>query len=462
MNIRNAELGCESAAPGICCCDVGSPRRHSSFSHRSSFGISRRPQMKFNQREPFGLPGALRAATDTPGLAKPTGDDLQDHLKDSLHAGHAPGLVGLVAHGDEVRHVVLGRMALDGPAMQRDSIFRIASMSKPVTAAATMMLIADGNLKLEEPVDRLLPELANRKVLRRVGGPVDDTVPANRAITVEDLLTFRCGYGLLLVPPGTYPIQKDIAELGIVGFGPPDPNMPFDGDAWLKRLATLPLFAQPGERWIYTAGSNILGVLIARASGRSFGDFLAERIFEPLGMKDTAFYVPPSKLERLVTAYRPKDGSLEVWDDPATGGWSRPPAFEQGDGGLVSTADDYLAFVRMLLAGGAHKGRQLLPSDAVAAMMSNQLTPAQRLDGEIILQEGQGWGYGMSVAVEKTPTGAPVGTVGWSGGFGTRWQSDPAKKLTSILLTQRMFDGPKPVSIFDQFEQDARMLAEPH
>ncbi|MCT7664071.1 serine hydrolase domain-containing protein [Shinella kummerowiae] len=414
--------------------------------------------MTINRRETLGL---LGAAVALPGAAwsQATENEMEAHLEEALEAGHAPGLVGLLAQGKDVRTIVLGRMAVDGPPMQRDSIFRIASMTKPVTTVATMMLVADGKLKLDEPVDRLLPELVDRKVLRSLDGPVDDTVPARRAITVEDLLTFRAGYGLLLVPPGTYPVQKDIARLGIVGFGPPDPHMPYDGDEWLKRLATLPLFAQPGERWLYTTASNILGVLIARAAGESFGDFLQERIFRPLGMKDTAFHVPQAKIERLVTAYRPKDGSLEVWDEPATGGWSKPPAFEQGDGGLVSTADDYLAFVRMLLAAGEHEGRRLLSAEAVAAMTRDHLTRTQRKDGEIILQEGQGWGYGMSVAVDKTPGGGPAGTIGWSGGFGTKWQSDPARQLTTILLTQRMFDGPKPVTIFNRFEQDARRIA---
>jgi CubicO group peptidase (beta-lactamase class C family) len=364
----------------------------------------------------------------------------------------------LVARGDDIHVAALGRMAMDGPPMQHDSIFRIASMSKPITATATMMLIADGKLKLEEPVDRLLPELANRRVLRSLAGPVEDTVPALRPITVEDLLTFRLGWGLITKPPGTYPVQKKVADLGIVGFGPPNPKMPFNADQWIQRLATLPLFAQPGERWMYTTGANILGVLIARASGMSFGDFLAERIFKPLGMKDTAFYVPKDKINRLVTAYRPKGKTLEVWDDPATGGWSRPPPFEQGDGGLVSTADDYLAFVRMLLGRGTYRKHRLLSADAVRAMTTNHLTSAQRKDGVTILQEGQGWGYGMSVAVERTPTGAPAGAIGWSGGFGSKWQSDPAKNLTAILLTQRMFDGAKPAPIFDSFEQDARKI----
>ena len=173
-------------------------------------------------------------------------------------------------------------------------------------------------------------------------------------------------------------------------------------------------------------------------------------------MQDTAFHVPPGKIDRLVTAYKPDGKALAAWDAPATSGWSRPPAFEQGDGGLVSTADDYLAFVRMLLSGGEHDGRRLLPSHAVAAMTRNHLTAAQRKDGEAILQRGNGWGYGLSVAVERTPTGHPIGTIGWSGGFGTRWQSDPATDLTTILLTQRMFDGPTPAPVFNRFEQDAR------
>lgn len=282
-------------------------------------------------------------------------------------------------------------MAIDGAAMQRDSIFRIASMTKPITAAATMMLVEDGKLGLQQAVDTLIPELADRRVLRKIEGPVDDTEPARRRITIEDLLTFRLGWGLILQPPGTYPIQKRIAELGIVGFGPPDANAPHAGDEWIKRLATLPLFAQPGERWMYTTGSNILGVLIARASGMSFGDFLAERLFKPLGMRDTGFYVPQAKIGRLVTAYRPRGPVLELYDEPLSGGWSRPPAFEQGDGGLASTVDDYLIFARLLLGRGEYNGRRLLSTQVVQAMTVDHLTPAQRNDGMAILQEGHGW-----------------------------------------------------------------------
>ena len=381
---------------------------------------------------------------------------LDANLEKAIAGGHAPGLVGLVAKGSEVHVVVLGRMAIDGPAMQRDSIFRIASMTKPITAAAAMMLVEEGKLSFQQAVDTLIPELADRRVLRKLDGPVDDTEPARRRITVEDLLTFRLGLGLLLDPPGTYPIQKTIAELGIVGFGPPDATASYSGDEWIKRLATLPLFAQPGERWMYTTGSNILGVLVARASGMSLGDFLAERLFGPLGMKDTGFYVPQSKIGRLVTAYRPKGSVLEVYDEPLSGGYSRPPAFEQGDSGLVSTVDDYLVFARLLLGRGEYKGRRLLSSQALQAMTVDHLTAAQRKDGVAILQEGHGWGYGMSVVAGENTTAAPTGAIGWSGGFGTKWHSDPAAGLTTILMTQRMFDSPKPAQVFETFEMDAR------
>jgi len=289
-------------------------------------------------------------------------------LERAVSTGFAPGLVGLIAQGKNVDVTTVGRMAIDGPPMQRNTIFRIASMSKPITAAAVMMLIDDGKLRLDEPVDRLLPELANRRVLRRLDGPIDDTVPARRAITVEDLLTFRLGWGLIIATPWKHPIQRAIAELRIVGFGPPDPPTPFDSDEWMRRLGTLPLFAQPGEQWLYTTGSDIQGMLIVRASGQPLSAFLADRIFGPLGMNDTGFHVPAAKIGRLATAYRPKDGTLVIADEPLSGKWSRPPLFEQGDAGLVSTADDYLAFARLLLAGGQHQGRPLLSAPCVLAI----------------------------------------------------------------------------------------------
>jgi CubicO group peptidase (beta-lactamase class C family) len=280
-------------------------------------------------------------------------------------------------------------------------------------------------------------------------------VPAKRPITVEDLLTFRCGLGMIVAPPDRYPIQKAIAALGVngVGFGPPDPAMPLDGDAWLRKVGALPLFAQPGEQWLYTAGSNIQGVLVARASGRSLSQFLEERIFGPLRMTDTAFFVPPSKLDRLATAYRLQNGALVISDEPATGKWSRPPAFEQGDAGLVSTVDDYLAFARML-ADGRHLGQTLLTPTSARAMKTNHLTAAQSAAGREILF-GRGWGYGMSVVTEPIVGELAAGSFGWNGGFGSSWISDPSRDLTMILLTQHELTSSSGDPIHHEFQGGA-------
>lgn len=383
---------------------------------------------------------------------------LRSRLERHVEPGFAPGVVGLVAHGSFVETVVLGKMAFgNGGDMRRDTIFRIASMTKPVTATAVMMLIEQGKFRLDEPVDRLLPELANRRVLRRLDAEVDDTVPARRPLTVEDLLTFRCGLGMVLAPPGRYPIQKAIADLGVngVGFGPPDLAMPLDGDAWMQKIGSLPLFAQPGEDWLYTAGSNIQGVLVERASGQPLSRFFEERIFGPLGMKDTAFFVPPAKIDRLVHAYRSQNGGLVVSDEPATGKWSRPPTFEQGDAGLVSTVDDYLAFARMLLADGRHRGQALLTPASLKAMKTNHLTASQRAGGEMILGRGRGWGYGMSVVTDAIPGQPASGSFGWIGGYGSSWISDPSKDLTMILLTQHEFSSASGDPIHQEFQSDA-------
>jgi CubicO group peptidase (beta-lactamase class C family) len=209
-------------------------------------------------------------------------------LEGHVARGSAPGVVALLDRAGETQVFTAGTKALGGGgAMQRDTIFRLASMTKLVTATAVMMLVDEGKIRLDEPVDRLLPELADRRVLKRPDGPLDDTVPAHRPITVEDLLTFRLGWGIDFNADA--PLQKAIVGLGICGFGMPNPEQPFGPDEWIKRLGTLPLMAQPGERWLYTLGSDVQGVLVARAAGQPFDDFVRERITGPLGMKDTGF-----------------------------------------------------------------------------------------------------------------------------------------------------------------------------
>ena len=243
--------------------------------------------------------------------------------------GSAPGLVALVAQGDRTEVVAAGRMALDDPTpMPRDAIFRLASMTKPVTAIAALMLVEDGKLRLDEPVDRLAPELADRRVLRTLASPVDDTVAAQRPITVEDVLTFRLGWGVMFDPD--LPVQKLVAE--IPGFGMPDPTSPLTPDAFMARLHDVPLMAQPGERWLYTVGSNVLGVLVARAAGKPLDVVFQERILGPLGMTDTGFWIPPEKVGRTVTGYMPEDGKLSLFDKP-DGRYTKPPAFPAGTAG---------------------------------------------------------------------------------------------------------------------------------
>jgi CubicO group peptidase (beta-lactamase class C family) len=229
---------------------------------KSTFALYLPAEPNFWQFSPEAAPRKSVGALPLNGLRQ-----LRSRLKRHVEPGFAPGVVGLVAHGPFVETVALGRMALDaGSDMRRDTIFRIGSQTKAVTAAAVMMLIEEGKVRLDEPVDRLLPELVTRPLLRRLDADVDDTVPANRPLTVEDLLTFRCGLGLVLAPPGRYPIQKAIADLGV--FGPPDAAMPLDVDAWMRRIGSLPLVVQPGEDGLYGTGSNIQGVLVARASGQ--------------------------------------------------------------------------------------------------------------------------------------------------------------------------------------------------
>ena len=328
--------------------------------------------------------------------------------------GVLAGLVSLVSRGDETRVGVIGKAAFDGPELRRDSLFRVASFTKPIVAAAAMILVDELRLSMDTTVGDLLPELAYPVVLRQPDGPLDDTVPAARPITLRDLLTFRLGLGESDNPA----LRQREDELELRTFGPPVPRTPLEPDEWMRRLGMLPLQFQPGERWLYSTSSHVLGVLIARAVGQPLEDFLRERIFEPLGMHDTGFTA--SDPARLTTAYVGGD----LLDPAADSQWLQPPSFPDASGGLISTADDFHAFARMLLAGG---DRVLSPA-AVAEMTTDQLTPTQRAAAVDFLGPDTGWGYGLSVG---------GGRYGWAGGLGTLWSTTPADQTISILLTQR-------------------------
>ncbi len=361
---------------------------------------------------------------------------MHDVMARHVEQGNAPGIVTLLCRRGEVHAGELGTKATGGgEPMRRDTLFRITSMTKPVTAVAAMILVEECRLRLDEPVDRLLPELADRKVLKRLDGPLDDTEPAHRPITVRDLLTFRLGFGLIFQPSGDFPIQQAMNGLQL-GLGPPKPATPHAPNEWMRRLGTLPLMHQPGGRWMYNTGSHVLGVLIARASGQPLETFFRERIFEPLGMKDTGFTVPAAKLDRLAPSYW-VDGSLH--DGVTDSQWSRPPPFPDGAAGLVSTVDDFLAFGRMLLNKGRHGRERILSRPSVEAMTADQLTPAQKAASAIFPGEwdSRGWGFGVSVVTRRDDVSASPGRFGWDGGYGTSWASDPREELVAILMTQR-------------------------
>ncbi len=373
---------------------------------------------------------------------------LHDVMAGYVDRGEVPGLVTLISRRGEIYVDAIGGMTLgERDTMHRDTIFRIASMTKPITAAATMILVDEGNLGLEEPVDRLLPELADRRVLVSLASSVDDTVPAARPISVRDLLTFTMGFGLVMAEPGTYPIQGAIEELKLHQ-GPPHPDGMPDPEEWIRRLGTLPLVHQPGAGWMYNTGADVLGVLVARASGRPFEEFLRDRIFDPLGMKDTGFFVPTAEIGRLATSYWTDNRTWKfgVYDKGEGGQWSRPPSFPAGGGGLVSTADDYVAFGQMLLNKGELNGRRVLSQGSVEAMTKDQLTAEQKSASTFVpgFFDNLGWGFGMAVVTGPANDSGPEGSYGWDGGLGTVWRNDPSHEVITILLTQAAFSSPSP------------------
>jgi CubicO group peptidase (beta-lactamase class C family) len=376
-------------------------------------------------------------------------------LSGYVQRGVLPGLVAAFARGDDTRIEVHGRRDLDhGRSMRPDSIFRIASMSKPITAVAALMLVDDCVLRLDDPVDEFLPELADRRVLKRPGGRLDETEPARRPITLRDLLTFRAGFGATFDPD--WPITVAAIERGVAPQPPRlSPKPAPAADLFMQRLGELPLVHQPGEAWLYHTGMAVAGVLIERASGKPFERFLHERLFEPLGMDDTGFHVPADKLDRFTTLYTvdPETKALTTADPAEDGRWTSAPLFLDGGGDLVSTVEDYLAFARMLLGGGRYSGTRLLSRPLVELMTADQLTPENKARGGLVpgVWDADGWGLGVRVTTRKTGFAA-VGQYGWNGGLGTVWFNDPAERLIGILLTPRMWDSPNPPQVAVDFE----------
>lgn len=375
---------------------------------------------------------------------------LQALLAGHIGSGALAGAVAVLFHRGRTLLVTEGMADIaSATPMQPDTLFRIASMTKPVTAAAALLLVDDGRLALEDPVQQWLPELADRRVLREIGARLDDTVRAERPITVRDLLTFRAGIGVVMAPPGTWPIQQAMEEAGLMPGAFPPAMKP---DEYMRRIGKLPLLHQPGSAWDYHHASDLLGVLVSRVTQMPFDNFVAKRLFIPLGMQDTAFHVPPQKLSRLSTGYAPgaQPGSLEVADDPRDSAWAKVPAFPSGGGGLISTAADYLAFCRMLLDGGG----TILSRPAVREMLSDQLTQAQKDASPFYpgFWTNRGWGFGGEVT---TTFRGNRRQYGWTGGFGTTFFIESGAQAAAILLTQRRMTSPVPLPVARDFAKFA-------
>ncbi|GLZ43254.1 serine hydrolase domain-containing protein [Actinokineospora sp. NBRC 105648] len=375
------------------------------------------------------------------GLSQAGLDRWRATMTAHVERGSVPGLVALVSRNGETHVHTAGLQEVGGVPMARDTIFRISSMTKPVTAVAAMILVEECRLRLDDPVDDLLPELADPQVLRSLDSPVDDTVPARGPITVRHLLNSTFGHGLIMAAPGTYPIQDALAELGLTP-GPPAPASTPDADEWLRRLGSVPLLAHPGETWRYDTAYDVLGILVSRAAAQPFEEFLRERVFEPLGMVDTGFFVPAADLSRFATAY----SGDSVFDPPA-GQWSSAPAFFSGRGGLVSTVDDYFAFGRMMLDGG------VLSRLSLRTMTMDQLNAGQKVGGELTpgFFKSFGWGFGVSVVTRQDAVDKVPGRFGWSGGFGTSSAMDPLCGMVSVLMSQRAWESPGGPDVYRDF-----------
>lgn len=359
-------------------------------------------------------------------------DANRSSIIEAIDSGVLAGAVTLVWRGGQVLQVnELGHRDVEARLpMRRDTIFRIASMTKPVTVAAAMTLVDEGRLALTDPVTRWLPELADMRVLDTPGGPLDRTHPARRAITVEDLMTHRSGLAYFFSVTG--PLARAYSRI----------STRQHPDHWLAELAELPLEHQPGERLTYSNATDVLGILLERIEGKTLQDVLAERIFGPLGMVDTGFYVAAANRNRTATMYRLTDDdtlSNDAMGPPAV----TPPPFCMGGGGLFSTIDDYLTFARMLLGGGAVDGVRVLSEESARAMRTDRLTAEQKQHPFLGMPFWLGRGFGLNLSVVTDPAqsqrlygpGGP-GTFSWPGAYGTWWQADPSADLILIYLIQ--------------------------
>ena len=392
---------------------------------------------------------AQTSSTTVGGFSKARLGRLSEAMQAYVARDDVPGVVTCIfRHGEIVHQDKIGWFDRETKqtAIQEDTLFRIASMTKPILAVAVLSLVEETKLRLDEPIDKWLPELANRKVLVNPDGPLDGEVYSSpRPITLRDLLTYRTGIGWLGIP-----VQYDRTALSLVSY--PLSNIfakqggrlvyaNLEPDAWLKRVGELPLRYAPGTRWLYHVPSDIMGVLVSRVSGIGLEEFFRQRIFEPLGMHETSFSVSQTLRHRLPSAYGVSltTGEKLLIDRPEDTDYTNAPIFPSGGGGLVSTTADYLKFARMLLNRGQLDGVRILSRKTIEVMTQDYLTPEQHTHAFQVpdFWQNVGFGLGVSVVTRAARVGQSVGAYGWGGAFGTAWINDPAEDLIALLMIQQ-------------------------
>jgi CubicO group peptidase (beta-lactamase class C family) len=388
-----------------------------------------------------GLHQTARAQGSASDTVPPTFQSVHRLLADHVERHQIAGAVALVLHGGNVVYSdTVGQRDIEESApMTRETLFRIASMTKPITSVAVMMLIEEGRLKPTDPVSKYIPEFANPTVLEMLTDGGHRTVPARREITLHDLLTHTSGISYRFF--GQEPLSRLYARAnvsdGLV-------ETPWSLDENIRRLATVPLAHQPGEQWQYGLSTDVLGRVVEVVSGQSLDEFFQKRIFEPLRMTDTCFFPSKEQVARLAVLYQPvEEGSLRrVGKGPQTSGSllysatshvQGPRTLYSGGGGLVSTAPDYARFLQMLLNDGRLDGTRLLKPESVAAMTRNQIG---ELNG-LFTVHGDKFGFGFGIHSEKSNRhGASIGTCSWGGLYHTYFWLDPQRKVIGLLLTQ--------------------------
>jgi len=398
-------------------------------------------------------PAIVAAAPESVGFSAEGLKKLDAHMQDLVDTGHLPGVTTmLVRHGKVVNFEVHGKKGFDGPPMTKDTVFRIYSQTKPVTGVAMMILFEEGKWKLDDPVSKYVPEFASLRVFKAVNPDGSfDTVPADRPPTMRELMSHSGGFAYGLVADN--PIDQAYVDTGVLGSK--------SREEFAQKVAALPLVAQPGTRWKYSVSVDIQGMIIEKLTGMSLGDFMQQRIFTPLKMTDTGFWLPAQKMDSLASLYLwgPKQKKLIPAEGFMVLDITKPPVVASGGGGLVSTNADYARFAQMLLNGGELEGQRILKPETVKLMRTNMLSDTiMKSDPSFNTAKGRGFGLDFAVVLDSAKAGPyGEGTYSWGGAAGTWFWIDPTNDLFFLGMIHILNKGGDP-AIKDIDDDSAKLV----